>query len=195
MNILRKLATEWNKRFDEDARAAKRELVRYIKERDEVLAQVLDEIVIVAVRDAIHADVHHERKKRWDSITPKIDKDAWVPPPADGKETVPIPALQRRFTTPEVVWMDYPYVNNKKLKHAKKGELEEESTKFGKAEDTMRERKEFYSEVATRMPDYNQTVEQCLTEGIIRRIAEKRQNIFLNPPKPVGSGSTDSAAV
>ncbi len=199
MNILRKLATEWNKRFEEDARAAKRELVRYVRTHDEVLTQVLDQMLVTAVNEAIQHDIHRERQKRWGSITPKIDEDAWVPPKKNGdgttKETVPIAALQRRFTNPEVVWYDYPVVNNKKICHVKKGELEEESNKFEKIEGTSRERKEFYREVAARMPDYDQTVEECLTEGMVRRIAEKRQNIFLNPPKQVGGGSTSSAAV
>jgi hypothetical protein len=201
LSILRKLAKEWNKRFEEDAKKAGRELVRYIKKHEEIIDAALDEIVVKAVKAEIQQDIGHERKRRWDSIRPKVKNDeVWVPPKANGgkaetKETTPSTLVQKRYVDPEVLWMDYPVVNNKKFCHCYKGEIEEERDKHYKLREAHSDRGDFFGEVAERMPDYVTQLGDCLTEGIVRRIAEKRQNIFIEPPKQVGESVSSSAAL
>jgi hypothetical protein len=201
LSILRKLAKEWNKRFEEDAKKASRELVRYIKGDEQTLNAALDEIVVKAVKAEIQQDIGRERKRRWDSIRPRMKNDeTWVPPKANGagkseKETLPSALIQKRYVDPEVLWMDYPIVNNKKLCHCYKGEIEEESSKHFKARDAHDGRGKFFAEVAERMPDYVTQLGDCLTEGVVRRIAEKRQNVFVEVKVVVGNDPSTSAAL
>jgi hypothetical protein len=185
MSVLSKLASEWNKRITEDARAAKRELTRYLMNDEKLLEKVLEEIVFVAVSKAVQDDIGHGRQNAWRAIALPQKDDEWIPPPdprkqnGKGKETTPGKAIQKRYTNANTIWLDYPMANNVKLRHATKTMLEFESKRFEKLEGTSKIRKEFYGDVAKRMPDYKKQVGEVLTEGVIRRIAEGRQNILL----------------